>query len=86
MPNPAVAERMFQPFFSGRLWVSPRVPHGGDVRFTVPLSTERWRFTARTQSRRRIEFRVGPRIARHADAEVANARRPRSGTSQCDDG
>ena len=56
--DPAVAERMFQPFFttkadglgmglsicrsiieahSGRLWVSPRTPHGADVRFTVPL-------------------------------------------------
>ena len=79
MPNPAVAERVFQPFFSGRLWVSPRVPHGGDVRFTVPLSTERWRFTARTQSRRRIGFRVGPRIARRAEAVVTNARRPALG-------
>jgi hypothetical protein len=28
MPNPAVAERMFQPLFSGPLWVSPRAPHG----------------------------------------------------------
>jgi PAS domain S-box-containing protein len=56
--DPAVAERMFQPFFTtkpdglgmglaicrsimeahgGRLWVSPRAPHGADVRFTVPL-------------------------------------------------
>jgi signal transduction histidine kinase len=56
--DPAVAERMFQPFFTtkadglgmglsicrsiieahgGRLWVSPRTPHGADVRFTVPL-------------------------------------------------
>jgi PAS domain S-box-containing protein len=56
--DPAVAERMFQPFFTtkpdglgmglaicrsiveahgGRLWVSPREPHGADVRFTVPL-------------------------------------------------
>jgi signal transduction histidine kinase len=56
--DPAVAERMFQPFFTtkpdglgmglaicrsiveahgGRLWVSPREPHGTDVRFTVPL-------------------------------------------------
>ena len=25
----------------GRLWVSPREPHGADVRFTVPLWTER---------------------------------------------
>jgi PAS domain S-box-containing protein len=24
----------------GRLWVSPRAPHGADVRFTVPLSAE----------------------------------------------
>ena len=60
--DPAVAERMFQPFFTtkpdglgmglaicrsiveahgGRLWVSPRAPHGADVRFTVPLSAER---------------------------------------------
>jgi PAS domain S-box-containing protein len=59
--DPAVAERMFQPFFTtkpdglgmglaicrsiveahgGRLWVSPRAPHGADVRFTVPLWTE----------------------------------------------
>jgi PAS domain S-box-containing protein len=59
--DPAVAERMFQPFFttksdglgmglaicrsiieahSGRLWVSPRTPHGADVRFTVPLWAE----------------------------------------------
>jgi C4-dicarboxylate-specific signal transduction histidine kinase len=57
----AVAERMFQPFFTtkpdglgmglaicrsivkghgGRLWVSPRTPHGADVRFTVPLWAE----------------------------------------------
>jgi PAS domain S-box-containing protein len=57
----AVAERMFQPFFTtkpdglgmglvicrsiveahgGRLWVSPREPHGADVRFTVPLWVE----------------------------------------------
>jgi PAS domain S-box-containing protein len=56
--DPAVAERMFQAFFTtkpdglgmglaicrsiveahgGRLWVSPRAPHGADVRFTVPL-------------------------------------------------
>ena len=56
--DPAVAERMFQPFFTtkpdglgmglaicrsiiethgGRLWVSPRAPHGADIRFTVPL-------------------------------------------------
>jgi PAS domain S-box-containing protein len=56
--DPAVAEHMFQPFFTtkpdglgmglaicrsiveahgGRLWVSPRAPHGADVRFTVPL-------------------------------------------------
>ena len=56
--DPAVAERIFQPFFTtkpdglgmglaicrsiveahgGRLWVSPRAPHGADVRFTVPL-------------------------------------------------
>jgi PAS domain S-box-containing protein len=56
--EPAVADRMFQPFFTtkpdglgmglaicrsiieahgGRLWVSPRAPHGADVRFTVPL-------------------------------------------------
>ena len=56
--DPAVAERMFQPFFTtkpdglgmglaicrsiveahgGRLWVSPREPHGADVCFTVPL-------------------------------------------------
>lgn len=60
--DPAVAECMFQPFFTtksdglgmglavcrsiveahgGRLWVSPRAPHGADVRFTVPLSAER---------------------------------------------
>ena len=59
--DPAVAERMFQPFFTtkpdgtgmglticrsiveahgGRLWVSPRAPHGADVRFTVPLWAE----------------------------------------------
>ena len=59
--DPAVAERMFQPFFTtkpdglgmglaicrsiveahgGRLWVSPRAPHGADVRFTVPLWVE----------------------------------------------
>ena len=59
--DPAVAERMFQPFFTtkpdglgmglgicrsiveahgGRLWVSPREPHGADVRFTVPLWVE----------------------------------------------
>jgi predicted ATPase/signal transduction histidine kinase len=25
----------------GRLWVSPRVPHGADVRFTVPFQVER---------------------------------------------
>ena len=25
----------------GRLWLSPRAPHGADVRFTVPLSEER---------------------------------------------
>jgi signal transduction histidine kinase len=25
----------------GRLWVSPRAPHGADVRFIVPLSAER---------------------------------------------
>jgi signal transduction histidine kinase len=25
----------------GRLWVSPRAPHGADVRFTVPLWAER---------------------------------------------
>jgi C4-dicarboxylate-specific signal transduction histidine kinase len=57
----AVAERMFQPFFTtkpdglgmglaicrsiveahgGRLWVSPRAPHGADVRFTVPFRLE----------------------------------------------
>jgi C4-dicarboxylate-specific signal transduction histidine kinase len=57
----AVAERMFQPFFTtkpdglgmglsicqsiveahgGRLWVSPRAPHGADVRFTVPVWAE----------------------------------------------
>jgi signal transduction histidine kinase len=24
----------------GRLWVSPRAPHGADVRFTVPLWAE----------------------------------------------
>ena len=60
--DPAVAERMFQPFFTtkpdglglglsicrsiieahgGRLWVSPRTPHGADVRFTIPLCAER---------------------------------------------
>jgi PAS domain S-box-containing protein len=60
--DPAVAERMFQPFFTtksdglgmglaicrsiveahgGRLWVSPRAPHGANVRFTVPLWPER---------------------------------------------
>jgi signal transduction histidine kinase len=60
--DPAVEERMFQPFFTtkpdglgmglaicrsiveahgGRLWVSPRTPHGADVRFTVPLWVER---------------------------------------------
>jgi PAS domain S-box-containing protein len=59
--DPAIAERMFQPFFTtkpdglgmglaicrsiveahgGRLWVSPREPHGADVRFTVPLWVE----------------------------------------------
>ncbi len=59
--DPAVGERMFQPFFTtkpdglgmglsicrsiieahgGRLWVSPRAPHGADVRFTVPLWAE----------------------------------------------
>ena len=59
--DPAVAERMFQPFFTtksdglgmglaicrsiveahgGRLWVSPRAPHGADVRFTVPVWAE----------------------------------------------
>ena len=59
--DPAVADRMFQPFFTtkpdglgmglaicrsiveahgGRLWVSPREPHGADVRFTVPLWVE----------------------------------------------
>ena len=59
--DPAVANRMFQPFFTtkpdgtgmglpicrsiveahgGRLWVSPRAPHGADVRFTVPLWPE----------------------------------------------
>ena len=26
---------------AGRLWVSPRAPHGADVRFTVPLWAER---------------------------------------------
>jgi signal transduction histidine kinase len=57
----AVAERMFQPFFTtkpdglgmglaicrsiveahgGRLWVSPRAPHGADVRFTIPFWVE----------------------------------------------
>jgi signal transduction histidine kinase len=25
----------------GRLWVSPRAPHGAEVRFTVPLRVER---------------------------------------------
>jgi PAS domain S-box-containing protein len=61
--DPAVAERMFQPFFTtkpdglgmglaicrsiveahgGRLWVSPREPHGANVRFTVPLWAEQW--------------------------------------------
>jgi PAS domain S-box-containing protein len=60
--DPAVAERMFQPFFTtkrdglgmglaicrsiiethgGRLWAAPRVPHGAEVRFTVPLRVER---------------------------------------------
>jgi C4-dicarboxylate-specific signal transduction histidine kinase len=60
--DPAVAERIFQPFFTtksdglgmglaicrsiieahgGRLWMSPRAPHGADVRFTVPLWAER---------------------------------------------
>jgi PAS domain S-box-containing protein len=59
--DPAVAERMFQPFFTtkpdglgmglaicrsiveahgGRLWVSPRAPHGADVRFTIPFWVE----------------------------------------------
>jgi PAS domain S-box-containing protein len=59
--DPAVADRMFQPFFTtksdglgmglaicrsiidahgGRLWASPRAPHGADVRFTVPLWAE----------------------------------------------
>ena len=59
--DPAVADRMFQPFFTtksdglgmglaicrsiieahgGRLWVSPRAPHGADVRFTIPLWAE----------------------------------------------
>ena len=59
--DPAVAERMFQPFFTtkpdglgmglsicrsiieahgGRLWVSPRTPHGADVRFTIPFWAE----------------------------------------------
>ena len=59
--DPAVTERMFQPFFTtkpdglgmglgicrsivethgGRLWVSPREPHGAEVRFTVPLWVE----------------------------------------------
>ena len=59
--DPAVAERMFQPFFTtkpdglgmglgicrsivethgGHLWVSPREPHGAEVRFTVPLWVE----------------------------------------------
>ena len=59
--DPAVADRMFQPFFTtkpdglgmgiaicrsiieghgGRLWVSPRAPHGADVRFTVPTWAE----------------------------------------------
>ena len=56
--DPAVRERMFQPFFTtkpdglgmglaisrsiveahgGRLWVSPRAPHGAEVRFTIPF-------------------------------------------------
>jgi C4-dicarboxylate-specific signal transduction histidine kinase len=56
--DPAVAERIFQPFFTtkrdglgmglaicrsiiethgGRLWAAPRVPHGADIRFTIPL-------------------------------------------------
>jgi PAS domain S-box-containing protein len=59
--DPAVAKRMFQPFFTtkpdglgmglvicrsiieahgGRLWVSPRAPHGANVRFTIPLWAE----------------------------------------------
>jgi Histidine kinase-, DNA gyrase B-, and HSP90-like ATPase len=59
--DPAVAERIFQPFFTtkpdslgmglaicrsiveargGRLSLSPRAPHGADVRFTVPLWTD----------------------------------------------
>jgi signal transduction histidine kinase len=59
--DPAVAERMFQTFFTtkpdglgmglaicrsiieahgGSLWVSPRKPHGADVRFTVPLGAQ----------------------------------------------
>ena len=59
--DPAVAENMFQPFFTtkadglglglsicqsiveghgGRLWASPRTPHGADVRFTVPIVVE----------------------------------------------
>jgi C4-dicarboxylate-specific signal transduction histidine kinase len=61
-PDPAVAERMFQPFFTtkpdglgmglaicrsiveahgGRLWISPRAPHGANVRFTVPFQLEK---------------------------------------------
>ena len=56
--DPAVAERMFQPFFTtksyglgmglaicrsiieahgGSLCVSPRAPHGAEVRFTIPF-------------------------------------------------
>jgi PAS domain S-box-containing protein len=59
--DPAVADRMFQPFFTtkadglgmglaicrsiieahgGRLWMSPRAPHGVDVRFTIPICAE----------------------------------------------
>jgi PAS domain S-box-containing protein len=59
--DPAVADRMFQPFFTtkadglgmglaicrsiieahgGRLWVSPRGPHGADVRLTIPICAE----------------------------------------------
>ncbi len=59
--DPAVAERMFQPFFTtkrdglgmglaicrsiieshgGRLWAAPRVPHGADIRFTIPLRVD----------------------------------------------